>query len=86
MCNESQIRTLLQVLFLINKGEIPLWRQAGEKFLKTNRARNLQSDFSTEKKLRDLLKSPREKKVQVMLKYASVYPSLLHFLFNPHVK
>ena len=72
--NESQITTLIFLLFFISKKEIPITKRAVEKLKKSKMYRKLQNLFPNTEYLKLCLSTNRETQIKLIKPFLNVLP------------
>lgn len=79
---DSELKVLIEVLYHIAAGSIHVEKSHYSIICKSKRMPLLIKGFSKEKKVKDLIGSDRATQLKTLYKFASVYHSLLYYLFN----
>ena len=79
--DESFLTLLLKLVHLVAIGELPITEDHIAEFNKSLRRKKVVR-FSERSYLKEILKSTRAEKLQVLKQFAKIYPILLHNLFH----
>ncbi len=80
--NKEEIDTLLQILFSITQGDIPIKRKNFEILKKSNRLFYLHNQFENIIKFNKILSLDLKTKMGLLFKLKSIFSILLHPLFH----
>ena len=80
--SDPQINTLIKFLHFLSTGEITIKKENFEEVSKARKIQVLKRFVETKPAVQKMLKAERRLKMNFLQKLSSVYPFLLHCLFN----
>ena len=78
----SEITTLINILFFLVSGEIPIKAHMFEKIKKSKKLNMLNEYFSNKKMVQTVLNWKHMDKLRLLFKFLQIYKALLYPLFN----
>ena len=83
VASKKQIKILVKVLHCLSCGEIPIKKAQFEKIVQARKMSTL-TKIHEKGNLKELLSKPFADQVRFVKKFLSLYPSLLHPIFNEY--
>ena len=80
--SDKLLLTLINILFRISKGDIPLPKSRFEEFRRSKKAGRLKKLIGSKGQAREILSSSRENQTRILMKFASSFNILLYSLFT----
>jgi hypothetical protein len=84
--NDWQLRVTIQILHLIASNIIEISPEAAKAIEKSKKAKYIKSTFLHKIKVKKLFKLDKASKVALLSKLTSLYPFLLHRIFNQNTE